>query len=320
MRGLLSYLLQHLMGRRHTAAALFVCTIVPVAGALCGTAMETHAAAKVATDPFFTSSIPASQVPHELKIKPAPKGAEGLELAARLHEGGGLIVKPINWKIRQIGPSAGGLGALSYDHVSPTADLILNPGRYRIEASYGHAKAIHYAAVEPGQRLGLTLILNVGGLRTLSSLHGLSTPEKMAITHSVYALDGAGKDHLITKSAVPGEILRLPSGAYRVESRIRPGNAVVQVHVKVKAGILRSVQIAHQAALARIKMGNGARKWTLRDAKHPWTFSAAKSTDVVLVPGKYIAETSVNGRIYRREFVAEAGKTSTISLTSQATE
>ena len=77
----------------------------------------------------------------------------------------------------------------------------------------------------------VSFVLEVGGIRVLPRVQGLGLTA--AQTQSlVYALSGADKGKLITISKVPGEILRVKSGDYRIESRFATGNAVAVVDVQ----------------------------------------------------------------------------------------
>jgi hypothetical protein len=170
-------------------------------------------------NPIITGSVtrPAAVVAdHELRIEFTREGAEGLQLAARLDERGGLVTRPVSWTVkRAMGGSAAG-GEPVYIGEAPAADLNLQPGEYRVEASYGLARVVHEVAVHPGQRIGVTLILHVGGMRALSLVDDRYVPTSITAAHRIYALSGRQSGQRLTDTS-QGEVARLEAGDYRVE-------------------------------------------------------------------------------------------------------
>ena len=100
-------------------------------------------------------------------------------------------------------------------------------------------------------RLIVSFVLDVGGIRVLPRVKGLGLAPAQAQS-LVYALSGPNKGKLITISKMPGEILRVKAGDYRIESRFAAGNAVAVADVHVKPGIMSAVEIDHAAGLARL--------------------------------------------------------------------
>ncbi|HSM19000.1 MAG TPA: hypothetical protein VK844_01350, partial [Hyphomicrobiales bacterium] len=132
---------------------------------------EPLAAAAGGADPIITGSVtpPAPAVAdHELRIEFTREGAEGLELAARLDERGGLVTRPVHWTVKRALGGSPADGEPVFVGEAPVADLRLEPGEYRVEASYGLARIVHEVAIHPRQWVGVTLILHVGGVRALS--------------------------------------------------------------------------------------------------------------------------------------------------------
>ena len=168
-----------------------------------------------------------TKVAHDIAIEIVKPGNEGLELSARLSESGGLIERDISWTLRDA------QGVVVYDKNTELAQVSLPPGDYSVEARYGSASFSQSLTLLEANRLMVSFVLEVGGIRVLPRVQGLGLTA--AQTESlVYALSGADKGKLITISKVPGEILRVKSGDYRIESRFATGNAVAVVDVHVR--------------------------------------------------------------------------------------
>ena len=253
-------------------------------------------------DPIITGSIapaPASVADHELRIEFTREGAEGLELAARLDERGGLVTRPVHWTVkRALGGGPAG-GEPVFIGAAPVADLKLQPGEYRIEARYGLARVVHDVAIHPGQWVGVTLILHVGGMRALSLVDNQDVPVSVTAAHSIYALSGRLSGQRLTATG-QGELARLEAGEYRVESRFEPGNAVAEATVAIKPGVLSSLQIAHLAGLVRVELSGGEEEeFEVRDLGSDWRWRGRGSGgDLVLAPGRYEARAIAgDGRV-----------------------
>jgi hypothetical protein len=57
---------------------------------------------------------------------------------------------------------------------------------------------------------------------------------------------------MVAVSTIPGEIVRLGAGSYRIESRFTPGNASEVAQIDVKPGLLSAVEIELPAGIARL--------------------------------------------------------------------
>ena len=82
------------------------------------------------------------------------------------------------------------------------------------------------------------------------------------------------KGQRIVDRAGQGHVMRLAAGTYRVESRFMPGNTVADGKVTVKPGILSSMEMAHQAGLAKIIVGENqadAIAWEIRSLASSWS-------------------------------------------------
>ncbi len=302
---------QHQTGHRRKAVAL-------LASAACLAFPAAWAAAVSVSDPITTAALPPRTTPaHELRIERTEKGHEGLELAARLSETSNLIMLPVGWTVRRAIASAPDGGETILKREAPVTDLHLEPGDYVVEAAYGHVKVAHSVRVEPGSVVGVTLILNVGGIRPLSTLATLGMPAGVTASHRIYALSGPAAGREIVAGAGQGELLRVSAGAYRIESRFSPGNAVAEAQVSVKPGILSSVEIAHIAGVARIDIGGGDEDtvWEVRDEKGGWLAAGrGQHPNLVLAPGIYAVAATIAGKRRSQSFSIAPKTTTKVKL------
>lgn len=295
---------QHSRGRFFTGAALnFV-----GAGLLLSLATLPALAAQRAdtdSDTLITGSLPATtaDVPLELRIEITRPGLEGIRLAGRLSEDGGLITKPVTWKlIRTLGNGAEG-GEPVYSDARPVADVPLEPGNYRIEARYGNVSAVKPVVLTRGQHLGLTFVFNVGGLRALSTLGNEPLPRRVQAVHKAYAINGTSAGRLVATSDQQGGLMRLGAGTYRLESELEPGNTVTHTEVTIKPGILTSLNLDHEAGIAIIDAPDAV-QWSVNNQENNWRRSGTGPGMLTLAPGRY----TYNGGDRTRTIIIVAGK------------
>jgi hypothetical protein len=279
---------QHHRGRLLTGAAL---TLAGAALATSLFAVTPHAAQRTDADAIITGSLPpkTTDVPYELRIEVTRPGMEGLELAGRLSEDGGLITLPIKWKVRPAAADGGLPGGTGNDVVeedTPISLMMIEPGRYVVEATYGSVSLVQQIEVPSGHYMSYTFVFNVGGLRTLSTIAKEPLPGATRAVHKVYAINGAAAGQLIATSDVPGGLMRLGAGTYRLESEIEPGNTVTRTDVSIKPGLLTTLQLDHKAGLALIETSD-ATAWTLADAALKWSAAGTGPQVLTLAPGSY---------------------------------
>ena len=315
MIGLLKAKGQHQKGRRVAVAALS--TFIATASFF---AAHTIAATpdQVSIDPITTSYIEPPAATHEIREEYTRAGWEGIELAGRLHELGGLINRPITWTIKRPVVAGQRAGELILRQSASVINAPLEPGDYLVEAQYGFKKITQAISLEAGQRLAMTFILNVGGIRALSKLDDLTTPTNINAHHSIYALTGPQKGQQITAGSHQGKVLRLGAGTYRIESRLWPGNTVTEQTVTVKPGILSSLELAHQAGLVRVAVGvsvGSAVAWDIHKLDGSWHSGHTKpEAALVLAPGQYEIKAIVNGTVLRQQFSITAGESRTVRV------
>jgi hypothetical protein len=245
----------------------------------------------------------------EVRIQLTRPGNEGLTFNARLSASSGVITRPISWQVRAIG----GETLLARD--TDEASLAAEPGDYVVEASYGEVKVERKLTLLTGQRLAVTFVLNVGGLRILPRLKELGLPAVRPFT-SIYRSSGVDGGTLVAITEEPGEILRLGAGSYRIESRFQPGNAQAITEVTIKPGLLSAVELDMTAGIARLDAtGVGKREiyWIITDAKGERLPGIPGPTaDVVLKPGRYVLRTHIDGIEKVSAFTIESGRVSAI--------
>ena len=93
MTGLLKAVRQQ-KGHRRKPVALIMWALAIAVATVPSATPGLAAAGNNLVDPIVTASIEPARVPHELRIELTAAGTEALDLAARLHTGGGLITNP----------------------------------------------------------------------------------------------------------------------------------------------------------------------------------------------------------------------------------
>jgi hypothetical protein len=258
-------------------------------------------------------SLPAvaAESPHPIAIEIVKPGREGLELTARLAPESGVIGRNISWTVRRAD------GSTVYAAEAGSVDLSLPPGEYLVDAVYGAASLSHSLSLPPGSRIVASFVLNAGGLSVDARLADSTLPAAKPRIR-VFALTEGKADRLVALSVEPGEIIRLPEGRYRVESRPAEGNAEAVADVTVKAGRVSTLAITHKASLARLSfVGSPAAsvRWNVEDQKGKRIAEiSGLSANLLLVPGTYTAKASVGRELLTATFLIAAGETRDILL------
>lgn len=292
--------------RATLAAAVYLCAVSP----------DPHAETSGAVD---LSAVAPPRVPapagntlvHDIAIETVAAGQEGVELSARLTNDGGLIQRPIDWTV------ISSAGETLFAGHSPIANAALTPGDYAVNIRYGAVNASQTVTLVPGTRLIVSFVLDAGGLRVLPRIVGVSQPATTAKT-LIYALSGRHPGAMVATSELPGEVIRLPAGDYRVESRFAFGNADAVTDVRVKAGLMSAVEIDHKAGfahLAYVGAADATVRWRITDAAGvalpPFD---GPSADAVLKPGAYVATAQTGSATLTARFDIQAGQSRDIIL------
>jgi hypothetical protein len=248
---------------------------------------------------------------HDVAIEIVSPGREGLELTARLTDNGGLIERAISWTIMT--PD----GDTVYSGEAPEAAIATPPGDYAVSIRYGAVRLNSMVTLLEGNRLMVSYVLHAGAIRILPRVQNIVAPGA-APDSRIYALEGRQRGRLVAISTVPGEVVRVPEGLYRVESAFDGGNARASTEVRVKAGRMSAVEIDHKAGVARLSYVGAPDApvlWQLVDAKGQAVLAAeGLSAQAVLLPGTYTASARINGETLTATFAIAAGETRDIIL------
>jgi hypothetical protein len=243
------------------------------------------------------------QPAYDAAIQIVDQGNEGLQLSARLAEDSEPLQQGMSWKVIDA------TGVTVAETEAAIIQVPLQPGSYHILATYGSAVYRREIELPPGQRLSLGFLLNAGAIRILATVEGLSL-ERPA-TNLIYAASGAEKGKLVTVSRNPGEVLRLASGKYRLESRLEPGNAVLVTDVDVRPGTMSSLNVAHNAGLLRVNYAGASTaevSWQVLtpEGQLLLQLQGAKAS-ALLRPGDYLIEMLAAGKVFRQQVELLAG-------------
>jgi hypothetical protein len=294
-----------LPARRHLAAFLFAATAFfapPVEAALSVDQLMQKGA--------VTGSLPVDTA-HEVSITVAKPGEELLSLSARLTTMSTNLAKDVTWAVRDAN------GELQFEETRTEASRRLAPGDYIVEAQYGSVAVRQVVTLVPGNSVSINFVLNAGGLRVLPALKGIETNDLKTST-LVYAAKGVAQGQLIAHSERPGELLKLPAGPYRVETRFGEGNAIAVTDVQINAGKLSALEVSLHAGIARLSFVGAP------DATVDWTIKPEQGAavaqfkgiekHVALKPGTYIVEARVNGEVLSASFSISEGEQRNILL------
>jgi hypothetical protein len=281
------------------------------------TSIGLHAAASLGS-PEITGSLTPPEAPYELRSYIVAPGEESFELAARLREYGGIITRPVSWRILRVRAAEAGGSEEVYRGEAPIADFDAVPGEYRVDITYGFAVYSRTITLEAERHISAVFNLNVGGLRVLSRLSVPASGISFRTSHRIYALSGESRGRLLAENAIPGDVLRLPAGRYRIESELRPGNAVAGTNIEIKPGLMSAVEIDHVAGVVHLAAKTAATQqvaWEITDANGNVAADAkGKSVDMILKPGRYEAKALVGANTKGAAFTVRAGETIEVSV------
>lgn len=283
------------------AVVLFACSVPPAL---------TAAPVVDDTDITATQSI-ASDTAHEVSISIVNPGSETMALSARLTTMSLHIAKDVIWQVRNE------QGELVLDATASELQSPLPPGQYVVEVQYGAVSLRETVRLVEGNSIAVNFVLNAGGLRVLSSLKNLAA-DGIQPKIMVYSLTGPDKGKLVAHSETAGELLKLPAGSYRVESRMGEGNATAVTDVRIRPGKMSAIEVNHQAGIARLSFvgaPDAEVSWDVRPIDGLKFKSLTGITQkLALKPGTYLAEAHVNGEILTAKFIIEAGEERDIML------
>jgi hypothetical protein len=262
-----------------------------------------------------TSAISNAPAPFssedQTAISSVQPGHEGLDLSARFSGDGTSLAKDVSWTVHD------SVGSVVFNDIAATASVKLQPGTYVINATYGTAHIEEAVNLPEGINLGVNLVLNAGGLRLLPRIEG-ALPVEVGTISRIFAVNGPSAGKLVATSRLPGEVLKLGAGDYRVESRFERGNAVAVTEVRVKPGIMSAVNIDHHAALVHFTFARESTAivtWTItRDTDEALPQFTGLDADLVLKPGNYLAQARSGTTLDTIKFTIEQGQSREVVL------
>jgi hypothetical protein len=298
--------------RRHSATS----RVSNLAAATFLLVMTASVSAVTALSAISNSKDPPARVmgqrtDHQVSITAVKPGHERLSLTAKLSERGIDPLKDVSWKISDR------LGGVVFEGKAASADALVQPGDYVVEARYGTLSYREVIAVNPGNEVSVSFILNLGGLRILPTVQGVTTFPPASTTR-VYSLAGMTKGKLIASSRLPGEIIKIQAGSYRLESEFDLGNAVAVADVTVKPGIMSAVHVAHKAGTVRIEMLAAAGKpvkWSFASDGEIYVPATDKAAaELVMKPGAYTVTAEIDGDTVESTFDLTQGQALQVML------
>jgi len=139
-----------------------------------------------------------------------------------------------------------------------------------------------------------------------------------AVAAEVKAIGVSGQQHGFVPLDKAGEVIRLPEGRYRVESRSAAGNAAAVTDVDVKAGRVSTVGMTIKAGLARLSFVGSPEAqvmWNVEDQRGTRiALSNGLTANLLLIPGTYTARAVVGPELLTATFRIAAGETRDILL------
>jgi hypothetical protein len=296
----LSHQNRQMRGLNKPRLAVFLCLLL-------GAALPAQSATgpdELAPEQEETSSIAPSS-DHEMEVGQTAPGQEMVTLSARLTDQSSSLAKDVSWRVVDDN------GAVVLKDTATSAAVALKPGFYQVTANFGAIKLEERFTLLEGNVLNINFVLNAGALRVLPRLKGIISPEINSTTR-IFALSGKAKGQLVNEGSMPGEVVSLTAGQYRIESRMMPGNAQAVLDVKVKTGVISAVEIDHRAGLARLSLATPAHRsvvWdVMRGDQLVLTGMKAASPSLALQPGAYTAVAHVDGQTFSTDFdVVEGG-------------
>jgi hypothetical protein len=217
----------------------------------------------------------------------------------------------------------------------PTLDL--PNGSYMIHAAYGLASAMRRVEIVDGV-VSARLNLNAGGIEVKGLLGDQPiTPDKLSL--SIYVPErGNSEAKLVVAGAKPGQIIRLPEGAYHVVSTyldtvgvgsltpVTNTNSIVSADLHVPAGKLIDATVRHRAAVLTLKLVNAPGGEAL--ANTSFTILTAGGDiireligafpSLVLAEGDYLLIARHDGKTFQSEFKVQSNLDRDVEVLAQS--
>ncbi|MET0313079.1 MAG: hypothetical protein ABW275_01660, partial [Hansschlegelia sp.] len=229
----------------------------------------------------------------------------------------------VQWRIFTDQPDSNGEHLLVAESVEAQPKFDLDPGNYIVHAVYGLVSAAKFVTIAPSRPSTQRLVLDAGGLRLNAFVGDRRMPaDEIAFTLS---RDVGGVAEKVAEKVKPGELLRVPAGAYHVVSSLGDANANIEVDLQVTAGKLTDAQVHHKAAGVTLKLVKTPGGEEL--AETSWTIltpggdvirdSIGALPKTMLAEGDYTAIARHDGRMFQRNFAVKTGVDATVEVMTQ---
>jgi hypothetical protein len=243
--------------------------------------------------------------------------------SARLATGDAPIRSGLIWRVYRLGAegTAPDLVARADD---ATSHFELPPGTYMLHASYGFASAMRRVTLRNAP-LDEILTVNAGALKVSGTIGDIAIPVSK-LTFSVYLPVGNDAEgRLVVADAKPGDLIRLPEGAYHIVSTYGDSNAIMRSDLRVEAGKLTEATINHRAATVTLKLVNtaggeafaGTAFSVLTPGGDVIREAIGAFPSLVLAEGDYVLIARHDGQVYTREFKVDSGADRDIEIVAR---
>lgn len=263
---------------RHSRAAYLSC----LAAVLCVvTLQQTNAARPVIEDvtPVLNDALPATD--QFVSIVRAHAGTESVTLSARLSKTSTQHVEGISWQV------ANANGETLIEAKTNELHAELPPGEYKVTAVIGHTKIVEPLTLPQNSKLDVSYVLNAGALRVLPRI-AMPVAADIPSTSKIFARTGSLKGQMIATTTMPGEVLMLAAGGYRIESTYTNGNVSNVTDIQIKPGIMSAIDINHVAGLVTFSASQ-AKNWKIATPQGAPVAAIVDQQTMVLKPGQYVA-------------------------------
>lgn len=178
---------------------------------------------------------------HEPPLPERAARLHNVSLRATLAPASKPLSDGLSWRIlKRKDPQSNDSAELVWSGGSAEPEILLKPGVYYAEASYGLAKSGKQFEIEPDQSADLVVPLNAGTLK----VHGAATPGATPLENIYFILrseDAAGGMPKVTGySSLTSSVFHVPAGAYWLEAR--HGLASIEMPVTIEPGMEKETE------------------------------------------------------------------------------
>ena len=230
----------------------------------------------------------------------------------------------LSWRVVTEKAEGGGQVVMRSSEASPV--FALDAGNYIIHAAYGYASGMRRITVQPGRSLNERVVISAGALKLAGTVGDQAIPPGR-IAFSVYVpLPGNSEGRLVVANAKPGDLIRLPEGAYHVVSTYGDANAIQRADIKVETSKVTEATLHHRAARVTLKLvaqnGGEAFAGTAFSVLTPGGDVIREAIgafpQVILAEGNYVLIARQEGSLFTREFKVETGLDRDIEVLAKA--